>query len=123
MCTRLGIEYRFALVCYPLYNGQVEVMNQTIFMGIKKNILKTGETPFTLVYGTEAVLPIEVCLLSIRQIGYEEEKNEERLSENLYFVDEVRDRALGTRTYELEELSRNPIDHTWHGIYLKKYYV
>ncbi|GAA0150511.1 hypothetical protein LIER_09438 [Lithospermum erythrorhizon] len=39
MCTRLGIEHRFASVCYPQYNGQVEVMNRTIFMGIKKNLL------------------------------------------------------------------------------------
>ncbi|GAA0162974.1 hypothetical protein LIER_39505 [Lithospermum erythrorhizon] len=28
-----------------------------------------------------------------------------------------------TWTYELEELLGKPPDHTWHGIYLKKYYV
>ncbi|GAA0141158.1 hypothetical protein LIER_02365 [Lithospermum erythrorhizon] len=27
MCTKLGIEHRFAPVCYPQYNGQVEVID------------------------------------------------------------------------------------------------
>ncbi|GAA0158126.1 hypothetical protein LIER_15231 [Lithospermum erythrorhizon] len=92
MCSNLGIEPRFASLCYPQYNGQVDVMNRTIFVRIKKNLLKTscqwykkldrvlwsyrttssnstGETPFSLIYGTEAVLPIQVCLPTIRQIG------------------------------------------------------
>ncbi|GAA0176221.1 hypothetical protein LIER_29254 [Lithospermum erythrorhizon] len=135
MCTKLGIEHRFAPVCFPKYNGQVEVMNRIIFVGIKKDPMKTGcqwyneldrvlwsyrsttsnsmgETPFSLVYGTKAVLPIEVCLPNIRQIGYNEEIHDERMRENLNFVDELRDRALG-----------KPIDHTWHGVYLKKYYA
>ncbi|GAA0156741.1 hypothetical protein LIER_38336 [Lithospermum erythrorhizon] len=204
ICTRLGIEHRFAHVCYPQYNGQVEVMNRTIFVGIKKNLLKTGcqwykeldrvlwsyrttpsnstgETPFSLVYGSEVVLPIEVCLPNITQIGYEENKNDDRLGEKRDQVDELRDRALiriqehkqemsrfynrrvknrqfkegdlvlrvlqasqpnnrnklnpkwegpyrinrviGPGTYKLEELSGISLDHTWHGVYLKKYFV
>ncbi|GAA0149046.1 hypothetical protein LIER_08318 [Lithospermum erythrorhizon] len=204
MCQRLGIEHRFVPVCYPQYNGQVEVMNRTIFLGIKKNLLESGakryeeldrvlwsyrttpsnatrETPFSLVYGTEAVLPLEVCLPNIRQIGFKEDHNDTRIRELLEFSDEGRDRAIakmqkykqamakfynrrvknrqfftgylvlrmfkasrakdvnklnpkwegpyrvkkvvGPGTYILEELSGKDIKRTWHGIYLKKYYV
>ncbi|GAA0145318.1 hypothetical protein LIER_05539 [Lithospermum erythrorhizon] len=42
MCAKLGIEDRFAPVCYLQYNGQVEVMNRIIFNGIKKNLLESG---------------------------------------------------------------------------------
>ncbi|GAA0183889.1 hypothetical protein LIER_31226 [Lithospermum erythrorhizon] len=168
MCAKLGIEHRFAPVCYPQYNGQVEVMNMTIFAGIKKNHIEsgtqwykevdrvlwsyrttpsnsTGETPFSLVYGTKVVLPIEVCLPNIRQVEFDEKKNYDRMRGLLDFTDEIRDQILrrlqeqkwrmsrfynrkvrkviGPGTYGLEELSRKEIDHTWHGIYLKKYYV
>ncbi|GAA0152665.1 hypothetical protein LIER_11086 [Lithospermum erythrorhizon] len=175
MCKRLGIEHQFTSVCYPQANGQVEVMNWTIFQGIKKNLLDSGarwyeelpqvlwsyrttpsnatvETPFSLVFGTDDVLPMEVCLPNIRQICFDEEKNEERMRECLEFTDELRDQALlkalkgqqpkkqdklnpkwegpyrirqviGPGTYELEDLSGKAIKHTWHGIYLKKYYV
>ncbi|GAA0138367.1 hypothetical protein LIER_00126 [Lithospermum erythrorhizon] len=83
MCQRLGIEHRFALVCYPQYNGQVEVMNRTIFLEIKKNLLESGAKC------TEAVLPLEVCLPNIRQIGFKEDQNT-----ILDFGDKGRDRAI-----------------------------
>ncbi|GAA0169576.1 hypothetical protein LIER_24027 [Lithospermum erythrorhizon] len=120
---------------YPVWGSQDFGLSQ--WTTVRLN----GETPFSLVYGTEVVLPIEVCLTSITQIGYHEKKNEERLRENLDFIDEASQlknrnilnpkyegpyrvrRVVGRGTYELEEHSRNPIDHTWHGIYLKKYYV
>ncbi|GAA0157912.1 hypothetical protein LIER_15069 [Lithospermum erythrorhizon] len=54
----------------------------------------TGETPFSLVYGTEAVLPLEVCLPNILQIGFFEDQNAERMRELVDFSDERRDRAL-----------------------------
>ncbi|GAA0140256.1 hypothetical protein LIER_01637 [Lithospermum erythrorhizon] len=149
-----------------LPNDEVEVMNRTIFPGIKKNLLEsgpkcyeeldrvlwsyrttpssaTGETPFSLVYDTETVLPLEVCLPNIRQIGFEEDQNNTRMRELLDFGDEERDRAIakmqkykqtmtkfynrrkvvGPGTYILEELSGKNIEHAWHGIYLKKYFV
>ncbi|GAA0154466.1 hypothetical protein LIER_12438 [Lithospermum erythrorhizon] len=54
----------------------------------------TGETPFSLVFGTEAVVPVEVCFPNIRQICFDEEKNEECIRECLDFTDELRDHAL-----------------------------
>ncbi|GAA0138491.1 hypothetical protein LIER_00230 [Lithospermum erythrorhizon] len=54
----------------------------------------TGETPFSLVFETEDVLPVEVCLSNIRQISFDEETNEERMKESLDFTYELRDQAL-----------------------------
>ncbi|GAA0166096.1 hypothetical protein LIER_40118 [Lithospermum erythrorhizon] len=54
----------------------------------------TGETPLSLVYGSEAVLPVEAGLPTYRQLGFSEEENERRMREQLNFVDELRDRAL-----------------------------
>ncbi|GAA0148366.1 hypothetical protein LIER_07830 [Lithospermum erythrorhizon] len=138
MCTKLRIEHWFAPVCYPQYNGQVKVMNITIFTGIKKNLLatgtqwykeldrvlwsyrttpsnSTGETLISLVYDIEAVLPIEVMEAS-------QPKNKNKLNPKWEGPYRVR-RVIGPRTYELEELSGKTIDHTWHTVYLKKYYI
>ena len=78
-----AIAHYFASVGRPQANGQVEAFNKLISGGIKKKIEKagglwaeelthvlwsirttekgsTGETPFLMAYGTEAVLPIEL---------------------------------------------------------------
>ncbi|XP_073153005.1 uncharacterized protein [Henckelia pumila] len=52
----------------------------------------TGETPFSLVYENEAVLPAEIEEESARIIFYDE-KNKERRMEDLYFLDEKREAA------------------------------
>ena len=50
----------------------------------------TGETPFKLVYGSEAVIPAEVHMTSHRVRKYQAEENEEQLCLNLDLMDEVR---------------------------------
>ena len=50
----------------------------------------TGETPFKLAYGSEAVIPIEVHMANHRVMGYQDEENEEQLLLNLDLIDEVR---------------------------------
>ena len=50
----------------------------------------TGETPFKLAYGSEAVIPIEVHMANHRVTTYQDKDNEEQLCLNLYFIDEVR---------------------------------
>ncbi|XP_074337785.1 uncharacterized protein LOC141674980 [Apium graveolens] len=54
----------------------------------------TGETPFKLAYGTEAMLPIEVGSPSHRAINFDEITNEEGLRTNIELIDEVRDQAV-----------------------------
>ena len=50
----------------------------------------TGETPFKLAYGSEAVIPAEVHMASYRVKGYKVEENEVQLRLNLDLIDEVR---------------------------------
>ena len=51
----------------------------------------TGETPFRLTYGTEAVIPVEVGVTSIKREVFNEESNDDHLRINLDCLDEVRD--------------------------------
>ena len=53
----------------------------------------TGETPFRLTYGTEAVIPVEVGVTSTRRASFSEEGNDDKLWLNLDCLDKVRDKA------------------------------
>lgn len=53
----------------------------------------TGETPFSMVYGSEAVLPAEIGEESARVCGYDEE-NEEHRAQDLDLLEERREKAL-----------------------------
>ena len=53
----------------------------------------TGETPFRLAYGADAIIPAEVRLTSYRVENYTKDKNEEAMCLQLDLVDEVRTTA------------------------------
>ena len=53
----------------------------------------TGETPFKLAYGSEAVIPAEVHMANHKVVKYRDEDNEEQLRLNLDLIDEVRTNA------------------------------
>ena len=53
----------------------------------------TGETPFRLTYGTEAVIPVEVGVASTRRTTFSKEENDDKLRVNLDCLDEVRDKV------------------------------
>ncbi|XP_073154170.1 uncharacterized protein [Henckelia pumila] len=111
----MKIQQHFTSVHYPQSNGQVEVTNRSLVQSLKTRLGKaqgnwveelpsvlwlyrttprigTGETPFSLVYGNEAVLPAEIGEESARIIFYDE-KNGERRMEDLDFLDEKREAA------------------------------
>ncbi|XP_071718881.1 uncharacterized protein [Rutidosis leptorrhynchoides] len=48
----------------------------------------TGEKPFSLVYGSEAVIPAEILVPTHRVANFEEEANDDALGENLNFIEE-----------------------------------
>ena len=50
----------------------------------------TGETPFKLAYGSEAIIPAEVHMANHRVTMYQDKDNEEQLRLNLDLIDEVR---------------------------------
>ncbi|XP_075635275.1 uncharacterized protein LOC142607611 [Castanea sativa] len=115
-CSGLGIKNQFLSPGHPHANGQTEVTNRTLLQIIKTkldaakgawpeelpNVLwayrttartPTGETPFRLTYGTEAIIPVEVGVTSIRREAFHDENNDQQLRVNLDCLDEVRDRA------------------------------
>ncbi|KAL0444641.1 UNVERIFIED_CONTAM: hypothetical protein Slati_2186800 [Sesamum latifolium] len=98
-------------------NGQVKVTNRILVQDIKKrpdqargtwveeltSVLwsyrttprgSTGENPFTLVYGTEAIIPAELGMPSHRILHFDEEHNSQLLKENLDLVNELRETAF-----------------------------
>ena len=50
----------------------------------------TGETPFKLAYGSEAVIPAEVHMANHKVMAYQDKDNGEQLRLNLDLIDEVR---------------------------------
>ena len=63
----------------------------------------TGETPFRLTYGTEAVIPVEVGVTSIRRGTFNLGCNDDELRLNLDCLDEVRDNTSSKMTkYQLK---------------------
>uniref|UniRef100_A0A2N9GP39 Uncharacterized protein n=1 Tax=Fagus sylvatica TaxID=28930 RepID=A0A2N9GP39_FAGSY len=123
-CGELGIHNHYSSPGHPQANGQVEVTNRSLLKMIKTrlegakglwpeelpNVLwayrttartPTGETPFRLTYGTEAVIPVEIGLTTWRTNNYDEEINDFELRSNLDLVDEVRDQAEArTKIYQ-----------------------
>lgn len=100
---------------YPQSNGLAESSNKTIINSIKKRLktakgkwveelpsvlwanrttprTSTGQTPFSLVYGCEAVLPIEIRLSTSRHTSVDH--NLIDLSYDLDALEELRESAL-----------------------------
>ena len=50
----------------------------------------TGETPFQLTYGSEAVISVEVGLTSYKVHNHDKNKNDEAMRLQLDLVDEIR---------------------------------
>ncbi|KAL0416118.1 UNVERIFIED_CONTAM: hypothetical protein Slati_3443700 [Sesamum latifolium] len=88
-CKGLHVRLRFTSVAHPQSNGQVEVTNRIMVQGIKRRLERVGgnwteeltsvlwayrmtprgsrgESLFTLVYGTEAIIPTELGIPSHR---------------------------------------------------------
>jgi len=102
---------------HPQANGLAEAANRVILRGIGRRLetvktkwaeelhavlwayrttthSTTGESPFRLTYGTEAVIPIELTKLSWRtDTDTDFPTNVVNLREELEFVDEVRSEA------------------------------
>ena len=54
----------------------------------------TGETPFFLAFGSEAVIPVEIGVHSLRVQNHDPITNDEELHINLYLVEEVREMVV-----------------------------
>ncbi|KAL2247788.1 UNVERIFIED_CONTAM: Gag-Pol polyprotein [Sesamum indicum] len=114
-CKELKIAQHFTAVANPQANGQTEVTNRTILQHLKTRLenkgswvgelpgvlwayrtiprTATGETPFCLVYETEAIIPVEIGEESQRVIQYEPETNRKERSFDLTVIEEKREVA------------------------------
>jgi len=123
-CARYGIQVHYTTVARPQTNRQVESTNKQILSGLKKRLDAakglwadelpaiiwsirttekgaTGETPFMLVYGSEAVLPIELVIRTHRTITFQIAQNNQALREALDLLPLVRGDA-----YPREEVAK-----------------
>ncbi|XP_050222440.1 uncharacterized protein LOC126672528 [Mercurialis annua] len=115
-CARSEIDLRFTSVTHPQSNGMTEVTNQTILKGLKtrldarkkkwveelQNVLwayrttpreGTGETPFSLTYGCEAMVPVELGMPTLRVQFFNKATNEEEQRLSLDLLQERREKA------------------------------
>ncbi|GJY25514.1 reverse transcriptase domain-containing protein [Tanacetum coccineum] len=126
-CKKLNVKQRFASVKHPQTNGQVERANRSLGEGIKARLgednrnwveevphvlwahctmIKTsnGDTPFSLTYGTEAVIPVEIGIRE--KAAVREARNKARMAK--YYNAKVRSTSFrpGEFVYSSNEASR-----------------
>ena len=126
-CGELGIINRYFTSAYPQGNGQAEVVNKVIVSGLKKRLddakgkwveelphvlwtyrttsrRSTGKTHFSLIYGAEAVIPLETGFPTTRTSSFNPKDNDEQLTRNLDLIEEKREDAMVQLTYYQQKL-------------------
>jgi transposase InsO family protein len=120
-CEDHHIRVDWAAVAHPMSNGQVERANGMILQGLKPRIYNdlnkfdkpwmkelpsvvwslrttpsraTGFTPFFLVYGAKAILPMDLEYDSPRTRAYTDRSNQASREDSLDQLEEARDKAL-----------------------------
>nr|CAN72897.1 hypothetical protein VITISV_003776 [Vitis vinifera] len=115
-CSELNIRNSYSTPRYPQSNGQAEATNKTLITTLKKRLEQakgkwveelpgvlwayrttpgrpTGNTPFALAYGMDAVIPTEIGLPTIRTNAAKQSDANMELGRNLDWTDEVRENA------------------------------
>ena len=124
-CNELGIKKNFSSVDHSQTNGQVKAVKKIIKHNLKTKLeehkklwanelpkmlwayrttsrTSRGKTPFSLAYGVEAMIPVEVGIPSLRRETYNPEKNHALLCYELDLLEDKCDlAALRTASYKL----------------------
>lgn len=117
-------------VASPQGNGQVEALNKTITRGLKRRLDKkldkwveelshvlwayrttprrsTGETPFSMAYGMEVVLPLPTLIPTSRTESFVPSTNDVHLANKLDIAEELREETnLKHAAYQQEATTR-----------------
>ena len=125
----MGIKNRYSTPAYPQGNGQAETVNKVIVNGLKKrlddakgkwieelpHVLWTyqttprksiGETPFSMTYGAEAVIPLENGFPTMRTSTFTLNGNDELLKKSLDLIKERRENAMVQLAYYQHKLKQ-----------------
>ena len=112
----LDIGNRYSTPTYPQGNGQAKAVNKVIVNGLKKRLdeakgrwveelthvlwtyrttprWSTEETPFSMTYGSEAVIPLETEFPTLRTSLFNPNNNDRLLEKSLDLIDEQREAA------------------------------
>ena len=66
----------------------------------------TGETPFSMTYGVEAVIPLETGFPTSRTSSFNPSDNDEQLKKNLDLIKEKRENAMVQLAYYQQRLKQ-----------------
>ena len=118
----MGITNRYSTSAYPQGNGQVEAINKVIVSGLKKRLddakgkwveelshvlwtyrttprRSTGEMPFSMTYGAEAVIPLEIGFPTLRTSSFTLSSNDGLLEKSLDLIEKHRENAMVQLAY------------------------
>ena len=113
----MGIKNRYLTLAYPQGNGQAKAVNKVIVNGLKKRLndakgkwveelphvlwtywttprRSTGETPFSMTYRAEAMIPLETGFPTLMTSLFAPDSNDNLLEKSLDLVEEQRENAM-----------------------------
>ena len=106
----MGITNRYSTPAYPQGNRQAEAVNKVIVSGLKKRLddakgkwveelphvlwmyrttlhRSIGETPFSMIYGAEAIIPLETGFPTLRTSPFTPSCNDGLLEKSLDLIE------------------------------------
>nr|CAN73619.1 hypothetical protein VITISV_012052 [Vitis vinifera] len=134
-CSELNIRNSYSTPHYPQSNGKAEATNKTLITALKKRLEQakgkwveelpgvlwayrttpgrpTGNTPFSLAYGMDAVIPTEIGLPTIRTEAAKQDDANTEASTHY-------NRKVRARSFKNDE---TPLPRPWNVSNLKQYY-
>ena len=128
-CIELGITNIYSTLAYPHGNEQAEAINKVLVNGIKKRLddakgkwvkelphvlwtyktmprRSTGETPFLMTYGAEAIIPLERGFPTLKTSSFSPSSNDNLLKRGLDLVKERRENVMVQLAYYQHKLKQ-----------------
>ena len=128
-CCDMGIKNRYSIPAYLQRNEQAEAVNKVIVNELKKRLDKakgrwveelphilwtyrttphrsTRETPFSMTYGVEAMIPLETGFPTLRTSSFTPSSNDDLLEKSLDLVIEWRENVMVQMAYYQQKLKQ-----------------
>ena len=128
-CCEMRITNRYSTPAYPQGNRQAEAINKVIVSGLKKRLddvkgrwveelphvlwtyrttprRSTGEIPFSMSYGAEVVIPIEIGFPTLRTQSFNPNNNDKLLERSLGLIKERRESVMVQLAYHQHKLKQ-----------------